>query len=106
MTDHDSEQIPVMPTIPAPSTWIIRREDITRWTSEGPVIETITLTAHIVEMNAAGTVVRFLLLYIDPESGPARRTVRTFMKPENAWLEYEEILPEPSLIVNPSSIIM
>lgn len=105
MTNHDFQAPPEMPTILTPSTWIIRRPDPKRGEGAG-IMETITLTAHIVEMNAAGTVVRFLLLYIDPESGPSRRTVRTFMKPENAWLEYEEILPEPSLIVAPSTCLM
>ena len=91
--------------VPPPSTWTIRRLNPNMDAPDSDYIETITLTAHLVEINAAGNVVRFVLLYMDPLTGPSRRTVRTFMKPVDAWLDYEETPPpQHSLIVPAGSV--
>jgi hypothetical protein len=90
---------PEPPALPLLRTFVVRRESrgVDAW--ETP-IEEITVLAHAVEFNAAGNLLRLVQFYIDPAVGPTSFVVRAF----NGWLDYREVIMEPSRLYTPDQI--
>ena len=66
------------------------------------VIEEICISAHEVEFNQSGNILRFREFYIDAVEGPTNRVVICF----NGWLDYKDVTPkrERSLLLSGESI--
>jgi hypothetical protein len=95
---QDGPPMPI-PEVPAMRTFKVTKSfGLDNLDAEDPNSETFEVRAHEAEINAAGNILRFRQYAIHPQEGPTNTVVRCIMRPANAWLEYEEILPEPSLI--------
>lgn len=97
--DGPAGDVVPIPMVPALRSFVLQRlEPTTAGSRERKRVETINISAHEVEINQAGNILRFREYMIHPTEGPSNRVVRCF----NGWLDYEEIMPEP---VEPSRII-
>jgi hypothetical protein len=87
-----------IPELPPLRTFRVTKSYGVNVDAEACDTETFDVKAHEAEINTAGNLLRFRAYFIDPQFGPTSRVVRFIMRPEHAWLEYEETLPEPKLI--------
>lgn len=87
--NHDDKQdgpAMLVPEVPNLRTFRVSFDGLESYT---------TVLAHEVEINQMGNVLRFREYTIHPTEGPTNRVVRCILKPQDGWLEYEEIIPEP-----------
>lgn len=99
---QDSAGDPVaVPEVPPGRQYRVRRFNPFSTSDEDKYL-VIELTAHEVELNAGGNVLRFRQFYMCPVEGPTNRIVKCF----NGWFDYEDITPprERSLIIQGESI--
>lgn len=81
--DGPPQSVPQLPPI--------RTFAVTLLNSAFEQLEAFTVKAHEAEINQMGNTVRFREYIMDPHEGPTNKVVKTIMRPEGAWVVYEEI---------------